>query len=637
MVDLSTLNDNQRRAAEWVEGPLLVLAGPGSGKTRVLTFRIAHLIGSTPDKHFKVLALTFTNAAAAEMRQRVAELIPNASERVLLTTFHSFAADVLRQHGSHIGLKPDFTLLSQDADRYSLLDEAIGHRVNPETGLELTSEKLLPLISRLIENDVRPEKALTLLSESTVEGPKVISEIYGAYRRLMVERNTLDFAGLITEALGLLRSQRGVQKQVQRVYPYVCVDEFQDTNFAQSKILELIVSPVRKNIFVVADDDQIIYQWNGASPERLWAIRQQFDMSLLQLPQNYRCPSEVVELANRLIASNFDRSPEKEALTAYKAKPAVSVFRLQKFDTLDDEAKWIAADLAARSSAAQAKSVVLARTKAVLDVAVGAITDAGLPGFLATRKNEFEGASLQWLHSALRVANTPSSREQLRRVCKSFYTLEGINVEVDDVVAQAAAADGNFLRAWAQVVLKREAVSEGARAVVTMMVSRLIDRLDFAGFIVEAFAWLDSLPESLLDKEGVFGEYAEEKATWDALLADIRAQFGSEEVTLHLLLQELDLRSKSPAVPKNGIPCYTIHSSKGMEFDHVYLMGLVEDQLPSWAAIKKGPDSREMQEERRNCFVALTRSQETLTITYARNVKGWNKQPSRFLREMGLI
>jgi len=509
--------------------------------------------------------------------------------------------------------------------------------VNPETGVELTSEKLLPLISRLIEHDVKPEEALALLSKGTVEGPEVISEIYGAYRRLMIERNTLDFAGLITEALGLLRSQRGVQRQIQRVYPYVCVDEFQDTNLAQSKILELIVNPVNKNIVVVADDDQIIYQWNGASPERLWAIRQHFDMSLLQLPQNYRCPSEVVELANRLIALNFGRSPEKEALTAYKAKPAVSVVRLRKFDTLDDEAQWIAADLALRSSAAQAKSVVLARTKALLDVAVGAITDAGLPGFLATRKNEFEGASLQWLHSVLRVANTPASREQLRRVCKSFYTLDGINVEVDDVVAQALAADGNFLRAWAQVVLKREAVSQGARAIVTMMVSRLVDRLDFAGFIVEAFAWLDSLPESMLDKEGIFGEYAEEKATWDALLADIRAQFGSEEVTLHLLLQELDLRSKSPAAPKNGIPCYTIHSSKGMEFDHVYLMGLVEDQLPSWAAIKKGPDSREMQEERRNCFVALTRSQETLTITYARNVKGWNKQASRFLREMELI
>ena len=453
----------------------------------------------------------------------------------------------------------------------------------------------------------------------------------------MIARNTIDFAGLISEALGLLRSQPGVQKQIQRVYPYICVDEFQDTNLAQSKILELIVNPVSKNLFVVADDDQIIYQWNGASPERLWEIRQQFDMSLLQLPQNYRCPSEVVELANKLIAYNFSRSAGKEKLVSHKVKPDISVVRLKRFETLEDEAAWIAKDLADRGPAAQSKSVVLARTKAILDVVVGAITEAGLPGFLANRKNEFESASLQWLHSVLRVANTPTSREQLRRVCKSFYTLEGINVEVDDVMAQAAAADGNFLRAWAQVVLKREVLSKGARAVVTMLVTRLIDRLNFSGFLADAFNWLDALPEVSLDKSGVFDEYADEKATWDALVADIRAQFGNDEVTLHLLLQELDLRSKSPPTPKNGIPCYTIHSSKGMEFDHVYLMGLVEDQLPSWAATKKGADSREMQEERRNCFVALTRSQETLTLTYAKSVKGWSKQPSRFLREMELI
>lgn len=135
----------------------------------------------------------------------------------------------------------------------------------------------------------------------------------------------------------------------------------------------------------------------------------------------------------------------------------------------------------------------------------------------------------------------------------------------------------------------------------------------------------------------MFDEYADEKATWHQLVAEIAAQYGRQEVTLHLLLQELDLRSKAPVPPKDAVPCFTIHASKGMEFDHVYLVGLVEDQLPSWAAVKKGDESREMQEERRNCFVAITRAQETLSLTYSDRVQGWVKQPSRFLAEMGVV
>ena len=168
-IDLKSLNENQLAAVEWQEGPLLVLAGPGSGKTRVLTFRIARLVETTTGKHFKILALTFTNKAAAEMRERIASLVPDATERTLLTTFHSFACDILRQHGHHLGLKPDFTLLVQDADRHSLLDEAISNVDLAFSEQRITSEKLLPLITRLIESDVSPEAAFGVLSKSSLK------------------------------------------------------------------------------------------------------------------------------------------------------------------------------------------------------------------------------------------------------------------------------------------------------------------------------------------------------------------------------------------------------------------------------------------------------------------------------------
>jgi len=634
-LDLSTLNDNQRSAVEWQEGPLLVLAGPGSGKTRVLTYRIARLIEASPQKHFKILGLTFTNAAAAEMRQRIASLVPNADERTLLTTFHSFAADLLRQHGHHIGLRPDFTILVQDADRHSLLDEAIDATEPSDKGA--ASERLLPLMTRLIENDIAPSSARQALEGTSLKEPDFLAEVYERYRSLMIERNSLDFPTLISEALGLLKLQRGVRKQIQRVYPYVCVDEFQDTNLIQYKILTQIVREDSRNLFVVADDDQIIYQWNGASPERLIALQSDFQMQLIQLPENYRCPAEVVALANNLIRHNFGRFEGKGLLTAHKATVSASVVSLNQFANFDEEAACVAAHIAARPERERQQTVVLARTKKLLERVVDAFDNQGLIGYLAVKKNEFESAPLQWLHSVLRLANASNSRDLLRRVCKAFFSLESVDLNVKDIIARSEAEEGDYLRGWIRSALDREELSVDAQALLKGPMTKLVERLDVWTFEKAAFEWLDALPDVRPDLEGVFDEYEEEKETWHWLVGEICGQYGKPEVTLHLLLQELDLRSKSPTPPKDGIPCFTIHASKGLEFDHVYLLGLVEDQLPSWAAVKKGDESHEMREERRNCFVAITRAQETLTLTYSNRVQGWQKRPSRFIREMGLL
>lgn len=636
MLDLSTLNDNQLKAVEWGEGPLLVLAGPGSGKTRVLTLRIARMISATPEEHFKVLGLTFTNKAAAEMRERIAALVPNAEDRTLLTTFHSFSADLLRQHGHHIGIKPDFTILAQDADRHSLLDEAIDQA---EIGqIEQTSEKLLPLIARLIESNVAPDNCLRVLQKGTFAEPEALSAVYQRYRALMIERNSLDFAGLIAEAFGLLKNRVGVRKQMQRIYPYVCVDEFQDTNLSQYNVLLNLVNPETKNLFVVADDDQIIFQWNGANPERLQTLRADFRMELLQLPENYRCPAVVVNLANNLIAHNFNRIAEKGILKARKGASASSVVSLKLFNEFSEEAEWVAKNIAERTPETRAKCVVLARTKKLLEQVVEALDERGVVGYLATRKNEFESASLQWLHSVLRLANLRNSREYLRRVCKAFFKLEGVDLDVRDIISHASAEESDYLRSWAIAALNRDGLSECVRKLLNeSLLPILAERLDFWKFQEDAFRWLDALPDMVPDTEGIFDEYNDEKETWCQLVDEISAQHGKQEVTLHLLLQELDLLPKSSEPPKGAIPCFTIHASKGMEFYHVYLVGMVEDQLPSWAAIKKGDDSREMQEERRNCFVAITRTQETLTLTYSGRVRGWAKSPSRFLHEMGLL
>ncbi len=635
-LDLSSLNRNQEEAVHWNDGALLVLAGPGSGKTKVLTLRIARLISESPDKPFRILALTFTNKAAAEMRERLAQLIPGASERALLTTFHSFAADILRQHGHHIGLKPDFTILSQSADRLALLDEVISS--NGYRSTEVRSEKLLPIVTRLTDYNLSEEQAIGALKGSSFSNPEEIASIYAKYRSRMIANGTIDFGGLVGETLNLLMNNRGVRKQLQRVYSYICVDEFQDTNSSQYSILQNIIPEKTNNVFVVADDDQIIYQWNGASPERITTLLEDFQAEVLQLPENYRCPPPVVVLANKLIVNNFGRYADKHLLTANKSPGTDDAVALRRFETFDLEAAAVASQISQLTPSEKSETVVLARTKKVLEKMVMSLEEAGVPAYLATRKNEFESPPLQWLHSILRLANTRGRADYLRSLCKSFFTLEGINIDPGEIVTLASAEEEDYLRSWASVVLSHDGLSREARSLIeNSIIPKLADRLLFWDFVADAFDWLDRLPDISPDKDGVFDEYAEEQTIWRGIVQEIVSQYGRDEVTLHLLLQEFDLRSKSPQPAKGAVPCYTIHASKGMEFNHVYLVGMVEDQLPSWAAVKKGSESHEMQEERRNCFVAITRAQESLHISYSDLLFGWRKRPSRFLSEMGLM
>jgi len=179
--------------------------------------------------------------------------------------------------------------------------------------------------------------------------------------------------------------------------------------------------------------------------------------------------------------------------------------------------------------------------------------------------------------------------------------------------------------------------SDATRAYLISALPQLTDRLNFRFFCKSSFPWFQVIEGILPDTQGHFTDYADEKVTWETLLDEIDNQFGVSSTTLNVLIQELDMRSKTPPPAKGAVPCFTIHASKGMEFGHVYLIGMVEDQLPSWGAVKKGPQSQEIQEERRNCFVAITRTEETLTMTYSQRMFGWSKIPSRFLKEMGFV
>ena len=639
MIDLSSLNENQREAVTWEHGPLLVLAGPGSGKTRVLTYRIAKILEESDGQHFRVLALTFTNKAAAEMRGRVEELVPKALGRVRLTTFHSFAAELLQQHGNYLSFRPDFQILSNDADREALLDQVLlemRKKLSYTLPDHFKASPLLPAVTRLIERCVPADQAEAALQNSNVENAILLARVYANYRAALRRTNSLDFPSLIAESLDLLEKHPFLVKHIRKVYKHILVDEFQDTNHSQYRILSLIAAPDPSTLFVVADDDQIIYQWNGANPKRLQSLRDEFAVSELQLPENYRCPPSVIELANALISKNLNRSAGKKPLTAIKHGSSGEIVRVFRFVDVEDEAGWIAEDVAAKHPQDREKCAVLARTKKLLDLVGRKLEEAGVHVYYAARKDEFKSAPLRMLHSILRLANSREDRQSLARLSKAFYELEGISIELSPVIARASADGQDLLGAWLEEVKHRDAMESDTALLLSQGIRPLLVSLNFRSFANNLFKWAEGRQHKSQADESTFNEFEEECEVWTQILSEITKKFEGEDVSLHQLLHELDLTSKTPPKAPDAIPCFTIHASKGMEFGHVYLMGLVEDQLPSWAAVKKGDTSLEMQEERRNCFVAITRAQESLTLTFSRTVFGWSKQPSRFLAEMGI-
>ncbi len=623
MITFQNLNENQRRAVEWNGGPLLVLAGPGSGKTGVLTLRVARLLER--DENAAALALTFTNKAAAEMRERVDRLLGEHLDRARLCTFHTFAADVLGQHGSHLGIRPDFGLLTRDEDRIAILEDVV--RDLQAAGSEPTGDlrNLLRVVDRLFSESYRGKGE----SMSMAETPDWLPSLFGRYCDALVGANRLDFGSLLHFAARLLGEKPAVAGVVRLGWTHVCVDEFQDTNRAQYDLLRLIAPSGRHNLFVVADDDQLIYQWNGASPQRFRDLRRDYELKTIELPESYRCPPPIVSLANRLISHNSRRTSDKTTTSVRDAgRPYGDAVRTAVFASPEGEAAFVARDVRERRLRA-CDCAVLGRTARLVQRAAETLCGAGVEAIVPTRKLDFDSPAVRVLVEALRLANSRQDRVVLRRICLAWEGLTGVSVQPDTVEAVGALTGEDFLRAWATA-----ATGAGAgrhESVLRRLQDDLVDRLRFKE-VVDWFledGWASWTDDDFADLTG------EEVGIWRVLHRDIVAERG-REVILNTYLQQLDLSPKMPPPGRNALRCMTVHGAKGLEFEHVYLIGMAQEVFPSFHALRKGPTSREVEEERRSCFVAITRARETLTLTRSKQYFGYAKRASQFLGEMGI-
>ena len=622
---MGELTDMQRRVVRWDGGPLLVVAGPGAGKTQVLTCRVARLLEASPNERFRILGLTFTNKAAHEMRTRIATLVPDAAERAEINTFHGFCAQLLRQHGVHRGIKSNFEIYSRTADRQAVLEDAL--RGRPDCFGD-DDNRLLSRIDALKARLVGLEQASRYLRVKAGLSPEAAERLALAYRLYEEElnrSNALDFNSLICQAFELLQHS-SLARHCQTVYRHWLIDEFQDTNDPQYRLLRRMAGADFRRLFAVADDDQTIYEWNGANVHRIRNLVDDFGCEVIQLTDNFRCPSAVVEAANRLVVYNVRRDPTKApaASAARHAQRHEPEIQGRVYSDDREEACGVAAEIAALGAGERAETVVLARSRALLTPVRSALEALSVPVALLGRRDDFASPQMRWLVACLKQINRPLDRRNLATLAGAFTSFSGSPLDVEEVIVRSEADQVTPLAAWFDAV-RQAAPSELP--------------------VVEALARLASgsarLADAVAEVMGCFeGDDADDAlkddlSAWRRLEREIRQARGS--VTLDQFLQEMDLRSKEPAQAPGTVSLGTVHGSKGLEFDRVYLIGLAEGVFPSWHSVKNGNGSAAIEEERRSCFVAITRTRRRLILSRARSYRRWPKEPSRFLGEMGLL
>lgn len=630
---------SQNAAIEWDDGPILVLAGPGSGKTAVLTTRISRIINESVEENFKILALTFTNKAALEMSDRIIKLVPEAKGRLFVGTFHSFCAEVLRNHGSSIGIKPDFTIFSDENDLKAIvaeLQDEYFHEFNDGSVYDL---KLLNAVKYFQENLCYTEKHVLEKMPQT-QYANIFNWIYNRFQSKLLELNALDFNSIVLMAYRLFSTNLLVAKLYRMSFKYVCIDEFQDTNLAQYSLIKSFVNIENSNIFVVADDDQVIYGWNGASNKRLIEFKDDFKAQIIQLSENFRCPAEVVELANELITYNSGRVENKAPLIAMKqvATKDDSVV-INNFIDVNDEVGWVCDEIIKIRQGDSSSTIgVIARNNKLIQLQFDKLITKGVPAVKSKRKDEFENPLIRWIHFILKLANRRNDERLLTDIINSFTFITSSELDADEIVAFCRTYGDDYLSGFYDFTKENDLLTKLASS----FESKLINRADFTGFIEDAFIWADEIIikriENLSEehKDEYSGEYQSEKKVWNDIYQQIRNNYDTD-IGLSTFLQEFSMVSKEAEPNETDVQCLTVHASKGKEFDYVFVIGMVEDEFPSFQSIKKGDSSTEMEEERRNCFVAITRTKQKLYLSFAQTYYGWRKKASRFLREMRLI
>lgn len=640
-----TLNAEQRKAVEHDKGPLLILAGAGSGKTRVLTHRIAYLMEHKDVNPWNILALTFTNKAANEMRERVDKIVGYGSENIWVSTFHSTCVKILRRWIDHIGYDRSFTIYDTD-DQKTLMREVCKHlQIDTKTYKE---RSLLSIISSAKDELISPEE-YELKAIGDYNKVK-FAAVYNEYQKRLRSNNALDFDDLIYKTVELFQTSREALQYYQRRFHYIMVDEYQDTNSAQFKLISLLADGINEdgikehNLCVVGDDDQSIYKFRGANIYNILNFEKEYPKAkVIKLEQNYRSTKRILEAANEVISNNTGRKDKSLWTDNDEGAP----IRFTQFEHDYEEADNIVSEIASTISSGEASYedfAILYRTNAQSRILEEKLILKNVPYKIIGSINFYARKEVKDLLSYLKTIDNGLDNLAVKRIIN--IPKRGIGLATIDKVDEYAERNGiSFYAALQQADYIPSLGRAAARispfvSLIEILKSKLsspdYSLTDLLEEILDATGYISDLEAQDLDdaedRIEIIGELKSKIAAFE--------ENAMEPPTLSDFLEEVALVADIDNLKEdnNTVVLMTLHSAKGLEFPYVYLCGMEEGIFPSYMSIHADDPETEIEEERRLCYVGITRAMKRLGLSAAsqRMLRGETQfnRPSRFINEI---
>lgn len=657
-IDLDTLNGPQREAVLCTEGPLLVLAGAGSGKTRVLTHRIAHLVEDLNVAPWQIMAITFTNKAAAEMRERLQSLIGGGARGMWVSTFHSMCVRILRTDCERVGFAKGFTIYD-DSDSKRLVEQ-----IMDELNIDKKRYPIPALRNRISQAKNDLQVAEVFAEKTSDQVGQVAARVYTRLQERLRQLNAFDFDDLLLYTWLLLKNHPDVLAAYQNRFRYLMVDEYQDTNHAQYVLTQLLAA-AHKNIMVVGDDDQSIYSWRGADLRNILDFEKDYpEARVVKLEENYRSMGNILAAANAVIANNLTRKPKK----LFTSKPAGDKISVYSATDERDEGRWIASEIEHQHGEGMSYNqiAVFYRTNAQSRMLEDMLMRAGVPYRLIGGTRFFDRAEIRDVMAYLNLVVNPANDVAAHRVIN--VPKRGIGkttVEHIDYVARETGI--TFLQA-AELCIADDQIRSATRKAIAEFVALIHEAQGYAGDlrkVVEAIVDKAGLIrvleaensddaagriENIQELFGVVDEYAQTHDDADALFEPPTAEDAPEADdeppvrtfqanSLPDFVEWVTLRTDMDTVAEDGeaITMMTVHAAKGLEFDCVFVAGMEESLFPHG---NSSQDSQGLEEERRLAYVAITRARKKLYLTnaFTRQIFGQSSAnpPSRFIGEIPL-
>ena len=632
---LDALNEPQRQAVMATDGPLLILAGAGSGKTRVLTHRTAYLIEECGVNPYNIMAITFTNKAAGEMRERIDQMVGYGSESIWVCTFHSTCVRILRRYIDRLGFGTNFTIY--DSDDQKTLMKDICKRLEIDT--KMYKEKMfLSAISSAKDELIDPIEFETRAEGDYVKRKQ--AQVYREYQQALKQNNALDFDDLIMKTVELFKLDKEVLASYQDRFRYIMVDEYQDTNTAQFELIRLLALKYQ-NLCVVGDDDQSIYKFRGANIYNILNFEHHFpDATVIKLEQNYRSTQNILDAANAVIANNQGRK-EKRLWTDNGAGDKIT---FEQLDTAAEEADFVARDIARRVRKGEYQykdCAILYRTNAQSRLFEERFITANIPYKIFGGVNFYARKEVKDLLAYLKTIDNGQDDLAVRRIIN--IPKRGIGAaSINKVALYAQEQEISFYDALcvAEQVPGLGKAAAKIRPFVLFIQSmkakaKLLSVADLLQEVIETTGYVRELEAEGTDEAEARIENIDELISKAVDYAEVE-----EAPTLNGFLENVALVADIDSFDENSdyVVLMTLHSAKGLEFPNVYLAGLEDGLFPSYMSITSDNSQAEIEEERRLAYVGITRAKKNLTITSARvrMVRGQTQygKVSRFVREI---